>query len=243
VAALYVAGVNGYALLAGGTFAGLVLGLAGQTVLSNVLAGILLILARPFEPGDRITLISSDYGLLMPSYPPKFYSNDFLAPGYTGTVRELGIIYTVVDLDEGPPARFPNSIVIQAMIVGHDLPDRWVRVRYELPPDRDPTPALGTIEEAVRSNSWVVDPRSVRVGIDQATSSSIMVRVDARCRGSFEEAPRSDIYLAILRALGPPGARTSAAAPPGPGPAAPTTVPPPPGMPGGPAEAGVVPGL
>jgi hypothetical protein len=70
-----------------------------------------------------------------------------------------------------------------------------------------------------------------------------MVRVDARCRGSFEEAPRSDIYLAILRALGPPGARTSAAAPPGPGPAAPTTVPPPPGMPGGPAEAGVVPGL
>jgi len=103
--ALYALGVNGYALLAGGTFAGLVIGLASQTALSNFVAGVVLLLARPFGPGDRITLTTSQFNVLLPVYPPKFYSQDMLVPGFTGTVQDVGLMYTVLRLDEGPSGR------------------------------------------------------------------------------------------------------------------------------------------
>jgi Small-conductance mechanosensitive channel len=44
------------AALAAGGFAGLVLGLASQDVLSNIFGGIMLLISRPYKIGDRITL-------------------------------------------------------------------------------------------------------------------------------------------------------------------------------------------
>lgn len=87
VAILAAAGVNGYAPLAGGTFAGLVIGLASQTALANFVSGAVRLVARPFDPGDRITVVSSQYSFLVPSYPPKFFSQDLRLPGFTGVVR------------------------------------------------------------------------------------------------------------------------------------------------------------
>ncbi len=84
---LAIAGASPTALLAGGTFAGLVLGLAAQTVLSNIIAGVMIILARPYEVGDRITFFTWQYGLIVPAYPPKFYSHETLMPGYSGLVQ------------------------------------------------------------------------------------------------------------------------------------------------------------
>ncbi|EQD55443.1 membrane protein containing Mechanosensitive ion channel MscS domain protein, partial [mine drainage metagenome] len=81
-AVLIAANVNSLALLAGGTFGGLVLGLASQTALSNVISGIVLLGTLPMQPGDRVTLVTWQYGFDVPAYPPKFYSNDFLMPGY-----------------------------------------------------------------------------------------------------------------------------------------------------------------
>ena len=49
------------------------------------------------------------YGLIAPTYPPKFYSQDTLIPGYTGTVSQIGIIYTVMRLDDGTTFRIPNN--------------------------------------------------------------------------------------------------------------------------------------
>jgi small conductance mechanosensitive channel len=210
---LYVAGVNGYALLAGSTFAGLVLGLAGQVVLANLIAGIVLILVRPFQPGDRITIVTWQYGLLMPAYPPRFFSNDTLIPGYTGVVRDLGLVYTLVEFDDGTSARIPNGVVIQAMVVGHGLSERWVRVRYDVPPDTEPRALLELLRREVSANKWVVRPESVRVEIDQATQSGCLLRVDAVCRGNMEEPPRSDLYLTIIETVRRYRAASGASAP------------------------------
>ncbi|MCW1299415.1 MAG: mechanosensitive ion channel family protein, partial [Candidatus Parvarchaeum sp.] len=73
-------------ILLGGGFVGVVVGLAAQASLSNFFSGIVLLFSRPFNIGDRITLSTWQYGLIAPSYPPKFFSDDFLVPGYTGTV-------------------------------------------------------------------------------------------------------------------------------------------------------------
>jgi small conductance mechanosensitive channel len=201
LAVLYAAGVNGYALLAGGTFAGLVIGLASQTALANFVSGIVLLVARPFDPGDRITLVSSQYSFLLPSYPPKFFSQDLLMPGFTGVVQDIGLVFTVLGLDDGPTVTLPNSLVIGAAIVGHSVPERWVRVKYEVPPSVPPETLLPRLTEVVQNNNWVIRPELVRVYVNQATLTSYIVSVDAMCRGNLEDPPRSAIYLDLMRVV------------------------------------------
>ena len=199
LALLLVAGVNSLSLLAGGTFAGLVLGLAGQTVLSNVIAGVFLLFVRPFEPGDRITVTTWQYGLIAPIYPPKFYSQDTLIPGYTGVVKDVGIAYTSMELDDTTTFRVPNSILIQAGVVSHEVQQRWVRLKYEVPPAVDPEVLIPRLARAVRSNRWVSDPSSVRVMVNQATMSSYVIAIDALCRGNQEEGPRSALLVMSMK--------------------------------------------
>jgi small conductance mechanosensitive channel len=238
IVVLYALGVNGYALLAGGTFAGLVIGLASQAALGNFVAGIVLVLARPFEPGDRITLSSSQFSFLLPSYSPKFYSQDLLIPGFTGSVQDIGLMYTALRLDDGPIALFPNSAVLVSAVIAHELTERWVRVKYEVPSAVDPARVLVVVRDAVRLDDWVVQKDSVRVYINQATAASYAISVDAVCAGNLEEPPRSALYVRIIKAVAT--LAPSPTTPPSPvaGSAPPPTQPPPPPPPSAPpAEA------
>lgn len=199
---LYALGVNGYALVAGGTFAGLVIGLASQTALANLVAGVVLLLAQPFLPGDRVTLTSSQFSMLLPSYPPKFFSQDLLIPGFTGNVQDIGLMYTSIRLDDGTTTWFPNSIVILAAVIRHTVDERWVRVKYEIPPTVDPTEAITKIRATVVEDEWVSGKGSVEVFVNQATMTSYIISVDALCYGNLEEPPRSSLYVRIMKVVG-----------------------------------------
>lgn len=201
LALLAIVGVSGTGLLAGGTFAGLVLGLAGQTVLSNIISGLMIILARPYEVDDRVTFFTWQYGLIAPAYPPKFYSNDFLIPGYSGTIRDIGLAYTLVQLDDSTSMKIPNSVMVQAAIVSHDVNERWVRTKYEVPTLLEPETLISQLQEVVKKNEWVNKPDSVRVMVNAVASSSYVVTIDALCKGQFEEPPRSSILLDIMRTV------------------------------------------
>jgi small-conductance mechanosensitive channel len=124
-----LAGVSAESLFLGSAFAGIVLGLAAQTVLANVFAGLLIVLADPYRPGDRVSFVTSSYGALAPSYP-----HEMMYPGYTGTVRDVGLIYTIIELDSGGLAKFPNGIVLNALSL-HQLPGmaRSFRIRMTFP--------------------------------------------------------------------------------------------------------------
>ncbi|MDG6928613.1 MAG: mechanosensitive ion channel family protein [Nitrososphaerota archaeon] len=198
---LSLAGVSGSALLAGGTFAGLVIGLAAQTVLSNVLAGILLILARPFETGDRVTLNTWQYGMVAPVYPPKYFSDDRLFPGYTGVVKDIGLTYTLLELDEGPTLKIPNSVAVGAAVMQHGVRERVVRVRYQSPASVPLDALLPALEDAVKKNEWVVRQDSVRVYVQYVGAEYSVVAIDAVCRGEMEDPPRSSIYVDVARAV------------------------------------------
>jgi small conductance mechanosensitive channel len=107
-----LAGVSAQSIFLGSAFAGIVLGLAAQTVLSNVFAGLLLVVASPFHPGDRVSLISSSYGAFAPSYP-----HEMGYPTYTGTVEDVELLYTILRLDSGGIGKVPNSVVLSALLV------------------------------------------------------------------------------------------------------------------------------
>jgi small-conductance mechanosensitive channel len=105
-------GFNLSSALIGAGFLGIVLGLAAQTVLGNVIAAMALHAARPFVVGDRITFVLSTYGLQWQTYP-----HEALPAGYTGTVRETGLIYTTIDADDGSVIQVANGQLINALIM------------------------------------------------------------------------------------------------------------------------------
>jgi small-conductance mechanosensitive channel len=107
-----LAGVSAESILLGSAFAGIVLGLAAQTVLANVFAGLLLVVADPFRPGDRVAFVSSTYGIIGSTYP-----HETGYPAYSGTILDIGLIYTILSLDRGGVAKLPNNVVMAALVL------------------------------------------------------------------------------------------------------------------------------
>jgi small-conductance mechanosensitive channel len=191
-------GVGGVELLAAGGFLGIILGLASQTALANLVAGVVLLFVRPMAPQDRVTVTTWQYGLLAPTYPPKFYSQDFLIPGFTGQVVSLGIMYSDLRLDDGTLIKIPNNILIQAAVVVHPMEGRWVRVKYEVPPTVDPALLLPRVQEALAHDPWILEPERIQIHVNQATQAGYVISVDAHCRGTLEDPPRSSILMTLM---------------------------------------------
>jgi small-conductance mechanosensitive channel len=85
-------------LLLGGALTSVFVGIAAQQALSNVFAGIVLLLARPFRVGDQILLRAGALGGEL-----------------TGTVTEIGITYVRLDTGTSVMA-VPNSQVLNAVV-------------------------------------------------------------------------------------------------------------------------------
>ncbi len=97
--ALGVAGVNPAALLLGGAFTAVIVGLAAQQTLGNVIAGTVLLSAGPFRVGDRVRLQGGQ-----------------IAGQIDGTVSSLGLLYTTLVTADGL-VNVPNSVVLNVAVV------------------------------------------------------------------------------------------------------------------------------
>ncbi|MGC9204849.1 MAG: mechanosensitive ion channel family protein [Candidatus Micrarchaeia archaeon] len=128
VVALYLIHVNVTGLLISAGFLGIVLGLAAQSTLGNIFSGISMIIAKPFEPGDAITVQTWQYNKLPSTYPHEEY-----IPGYAGTVVKIGLLYTELFSEANEPLYVPNGILNQALVINHRrAAARVIRFRAEL---------------------------------------------------------------------------------------------------------------
>jgi small conductance mechanosensitive channel len=98
VVALGVAGVEARALALGGAFTAVVLGLAAQQTLGNLIAGTVLLSAGPFRVGDHVRLQGGP-----------------LAGQVEGVVSSLGLLYTTFATAEGS-VLVPNSVVLNVAV-------------------------------------------------------------------------------------------------------------------------------
>lgn len=97
VTALGTLGIDVTALVAGVGLTGFALGFALKDIISNVLAGILVIIYKPFKPDDYITISS-----------------------FKGTVLEINLRYTTLQAD-GRKIFVPNAMVFSnAVTVGRE---------------------------------------------------------------------------------------------------------------------------
>jgi small-conductance mechanosensitive channel len=88
----------GTALLAGVSIASIVVGLAAQTTLSNLIAGFAVVLYKPFRVGDRLRVN---------------------APGgvETGRVERLTLGYTILRGEDGRTIVVPNNVMASQITV------------------------------------------------------------------------------------------------------------------------------
>jgi len=131
--------------LAGGTVTGLVIGLAGQTTLSNVIAGIILLASRPFKIGDRVAVVTSSVPFqwaFLPGY--KYFSRDYVVPAYTGIVENMSLMYTTLVTDDKLVIKIPNNIILANSAIANysEVSERIRKLRYEFPIDVDPQSVL-----------------------------------------------------------------------------------------------------
>ena len=88
----------GTALLTGASVASVVIGIAAQATLGNLIAGVSLLLYRPFRIGDAVQLT-------VPSGVQ------------TGTVEDLNLGYTVIRTEDKNQIVVPNSVMASQAII------------------------------------------------------------------------------------------------------------------------------
>jgi len=85
-------------LLVGGAVTGVVIGIAAQQTLGNFFAGLVLLFARPFVPGQRVKIRTGSLG----------------GP-FEGVILGSGLVYTTIETAEGVVS-LPNSGVLASAI-------------------------------------------------------------------------------------------------------------------------------
>ncbi|MEM3021012.1 MAG: mechanosensitive ion channel family protein [Candidatus Caldarchaeum sp.] len=141
-------GVPPETALAGGTLTGLVIGLAGQTTLSNIIAGIIILVSRPFKIGDRVGVITSSIPYqwaFLPGY--KFFSRDYVVPAYTGVVENMSLMYTTLVTDDGLVVKIPNNLILANSAIANysEVSERMRKLRYEFPLDFGPEEVVAKV--------------------------------------------------------------------------------------------------
>lgn len=163
-------------LLVGGALTGVVVGIAAQQPLSNLIAGLVLLLARPVAVGSRIRVHSGALG----------------GP-FEGTITDIGLIYTTLGITindaedsaahggdrtggaEDTVLRFPNAALLASAL-------------HTLPSPTSVTPATVTPR---RVDPATVDPAtSAAAGPEQAPEASAAATIhDAVPSASPGERP------------------------------------------------------
>ena len=138
-------------LLVGGAVTTILLGIAGQQSLSNIFAGLVLLLSRPFTVGDYIRLKSGALG------------------GVTeGLVTEIGITYLRIDTEDGV-LNLPNSQVLAAAV--GPMTRRRPGGQAALPPVPGTPAAPAALPDATSAQQAAAEPAAAAAA-EQATAAA-----------------------------------------------------------------------
>ncbi len=172
ILALDMLGVNVMPFIAGAGIAGVAVGFAAKDTLSNVIAGILLIIDRPFEVGDRIELWQT----------PKNSAT-------WGDVIDIGLRATKIRTTDNIVIIIPNNEIMLRDIVNYTTIDTKIRVRVNIGVayDANLKKAKELILEVAESMPWASKepPPVVVVSNFGESSVNLQLRVwieDARRR-------------------------------------------------------------
>jgi small conductance mechanosensitive channel len=173
--ALRVAGIEARTLALGGAFTAVIFGLAAQQTLGNVIAGTVLLSARPFRVGDRVRLQGGP-----------------LAGQLEGTVSSLGLLYTTFAKGEDQ-IMVPNSVVLNSAVIPLREPEA-VNLRARLRPGMTPSDLQELLEKSLQTPLR----DSPRITLEELDGEEVVVRIAATPRVASEGRQLASELLAIV---------------------------------------------
>jgi small conductance mechanosensitive channel len=173
--ALRVAGIQTRTLALGGAFTAVIFGLAAQQTLGNVIAGTVLLSARPFRVGDRVRLQGGP-----------------LAGQLEGTVSSLGLLYTTFAKGEDA-IMVPNSVVLNSAVIPLREPEA-VNLRARLRPGMTPADLQVLLEQQLHTP--LRDPP--RITLEELDGEEVVVRIAATPRAAAEGRQLASELLGIV---------------------------------------------
>jgi small conductance mechanosensitive channel len=172
---LRIAGLDPATLAVGGAITAVVVGLAAQQTLGNLIAGMVLIAARPFRVGDRVRLQAGA-----------------VAGQIEGTVLTLGLLYT--SFAEGEDQiMVPNNIVLGAAVVPLREPAK-VDLRARLRPEVKPSEIQSVLEDGI-STPVRGEPN---ISLEEVDSDEVVARIQAAPVSASDGPVLADEVLAAL---------------------------------------------
>jgi small conductance mechanosensitive channel len=176
--ALHVAGLKPQTLAVGGAFTAVVLGLAAQQTLGNLIAGMVLLSARPFRVGERIRLQAGGVG-----------------GSVEGIVSSLGLLYTTLTAG-ADRVLIPNNVVLAAVVVPLKEPDS-VDVRVRLTSGVRPSQV-----QAILDNEISTSTRSrASVLLEEVDGDDVVVRIQATPERGDDGAKLADEIMIALSSV------------------------------------------
>jgi small conductance mechanosensitive channel len=175
---LRVAGLTPRTLAVGGAITAVVVGLAAQQTLGNLIAGMVLIAARPFRVGERVRLQAGG-----------------LAGQTEGVVSSQGLLYTTFAQGDDS-IMIPNNVVLSAAVVPLREPAS-VDLRARLRPDVKPSQVQTLLEDAI-TTPVRGEPH---IALEEIDRDEVVVRVAATPLADADGPRLADEVLAALRAV------------------------------------------
>jgi small-conductance mechanosensitive channel len=140
ILALDILGINVMPFIAGAGVAGIAIGFAAKDTLSNLIAGVLLIIDRPFEIGDRIEVWTAPTG-----------------SSTWGDVIDIGLRATKIKTTDNIVIIIPNNEIMKRDIVNYTIISTKIRVRINIgiSYDSDIEKAKDLINKVAGSAAWI----------------------------------------------------------------------------------------
>jgi len=175
--ALYAAALPPQTLVVGGAVAAAILGLAAQQTLGNLVAGLVILSARPFRLGDRIRLRGGNIGDEIEGIVS---SLGLLYTTLTPTRAGIGMPQAVVSQGEGN-IMVPNSLVIGSAVIPGGQPPAVI-LRARLKRGAKATDVKERLDEGVSVATRSEPEIGMEVGVDEV-AVRIAARPEARSDG------------------------------------------------------------
>jgi small-conductance mechanosensitive channel len=173
--ALDVAGVNAQTLALGGAFTAVIFGLAAQQTFGNLIAGTVLLSARPFRVGERVRLQGGG-----------------LAGQIEGTVSSLGLLYTTF-VTGNDSIMVPNSVVLNVAVMPLTEPEA-VNLRARLRAGMTP----GDLQEVLEKALTTPLREPPRIMLEELDGDEVVVRISATPRVASEGRHLASELLSVV---------------------------------------------
>lgn len=181
VVILQIVGIEATSLVAVLGAASLAIGLALQGTLSNMAAGVMLLIFRPLRIGDSIEVA-----------------------GKSGTVKNLNLFMTELASADNVQVLIPNGQVWGTAMTNFSVyPTRRVSVTFVVPFERDPEGTAARLLAALKSDQRVLGAPSPNVAVSNVTDKGAEILMEAWANAADAGAVRTDYVRQSVDALKP----------------------------------------